>query len=110
MAARSAGVRAIDGPFLGLDDQVGLVRSATRAAELGFDGKWAIHPAQMEPIAQAFRPDAQAIAQARQVIEALRNAQGDGAIRMSGQMVDEPVRLAALRTLERAGIDPGDTA
>jgi citrate lyase subunit beta/citryl-CoA lyase len=110
VAARSAGVRAIDGPFLGLDDQAGLVRSAARAAELGFDGKWAIHPAQMDPIAEAFRPDEEAIAQARQVIESLRDAPGDGAVRVNGQMVDEPIRLAALRTLERAGIDPDPPA
>jgi citrate lyase beta subunit len=110
VAARSAGIHAIDGPFLKLDDEAGLVGSATRAADLGFDGKWAIHPSQVEPIAQAFRPDEQAITHAREVIAALEQAPGNGAVRVAGQMVDEPVRLAALRTLERAGLHPGDPA
>jgi citrate lyase subunit beta/citryl-CoA lyase len=109
-AARAAGVRAIDGPYLSIDDADGLRRSAARAAELGFDGKWAIHPAHVEPIRQAFRPDEPAIEHARQVLAALREAPDRGAIQVGGQMVDEPVRLAALRTLERAGLEPGPGA
>jgi citrate lyase subunit beta/citryl-CoA lyase len=110
VAARAAGIHAIDGPFLKLDDEDGLVGSATRAADLGFDGKWAIHPSQVEPIAHAFRPDEEAITHAREVIAALEQAPADGAIRVGGQMVDEPVRLAAVRTLERAGLRPQDPA
>jgi citrate lyase subunit beta/citryl-CoA lyase len=110
VAARAAGIHAIDGPFLKLDDEDGLVGSATRAADLGFDGKWAIHPSQVEPIAHAFRPDEEAITHAREVIAALKQAPADGAIRVGGQMVDEPVRLAAVRTLERAGLRPQDPA
>jgi citrate lyase subunit beta/citryl-CoA lyase len=109
-AARAAGVRAIDGPYLSIDDADGLRRSAKRAAELGFDGKWAIHPAHVEPIRQAFRPDEPAIEHARQVLAALREAPDRGAIQVGGQMVDEPVRLAALRTLERAGLGPASGA
>ncbi len=110
VAARAAGIHAIDGPFVKLDDEDGLVRSATRAADLGFDGKWAIHPSQVEPIAHAFRPDEEAITHAREVIAALQQAPADGAIRVGGQMVDEPVRLAAVRTLERAGLRRKDPA
>jgi citrate lyase subunit beta/citryl-CoA lyase len=106
LAARSAGLRAIDGPFLAIQDADGLRRSATRAADLGFDGKWAIHPAHIQTIRDAFCPDESAIAHARQVLSALRNAPHNGAIQVNGQMVDEPVRLAAWRTLERAGLDP----
>ncbi len=105
VAARAAGVRAIDGPYLAIEDTEGLTRSATLAAQLGFDGKWAIHPAHIEPIRQAFRPEESEIAHAREVLSALQNAPDSGAVRLGGQMVDEPIRLAALRTLERAGED-----
>jgi citrate lyase beta subunit len=105
MAARAAGVRAIDGPFLGIDDLPGLERGARRAADLGFDGKWAIHPAQVDAIAAAFMPTAQAVAHARAVVTALAEAElaGSGAAQVGGVMIDEPVRVAALRTLARAG-------
>jgi citrate lyase subunit beta/citryl-CoA lyase len=104
LAARSAGVRAIDGPFLAIHDTEGLSRSATRAAELGFDGKWAIHPAHIGPIRDAFAPDEGDVVHAREVLAALERAPDQGAVQVRGAMVDEPVRLAALRTLERAGV------
>jgi citrate lyase subunit beta/citryl-CoA lyase len=110
VAARAAGVRAIDGPFLSIDDADGLRRSASRAAELGFDGKWAIHPAQIEPISDAFRPDERAIQDAKEVLAALRAAPDQGAVQVHGHMVDEPIRRAALRTLQRAGVDPAHDA
>jgi citrate lyase subunit beta/citryl-CoA lyase len=101
VAARAAGVRALDGPFLAIEDEEGLRAAATRAAELGFDGKWAIHPAQIETIRDAFRPSEEEIAHARAVLGALEDSAGT-ATSLNGEMVDEPVRLAALRTLERA--------
>lgn len=107
-AARVAGIRAIDGPFLAIGDEAGLAQASSRAAELGFDGKWAIHPAHVPTIAEAFRPDPQSVERAREVIAALRSAPGQGAIQVNGQMVDEPVRLAAVRTLQRAGIEIED--
>ncbi len=104
-AARAHGLHAIDGPFLGLEDPAGLERSARRAADLGFDAKWAIHPGQIESIHAAFRPAVEEIERAHAVIDALAAAvrDGGGAARLDGQMLDEPVRLAALRTLARAG-------
>ncbi|HWD64841.1 MAG TPA: CoA ester lyase [Solirubrobacteraceae bacterium] len=110
VAARAAGVRAIDGPFLSIDDANGLRRSASRAAELGFDGKWAIHPAHVQSISEAFRPDDRTVQDARAVLAALRDAPHRGAVQVNGQMVDEPVRQAALRTLERAGLDPEENS
>jgi citrate lyase beta subunit len=105
IAARAAKLKAIDGPFLNFSDADGLTRSATRAADLGFDGKWAIHPAQAQPIEAAFTPSDDAVAHARSVIGALEQAEatGAGTISLDGLMIDEPVRLAALRTLARAG-------
>ena len=104
-AARAAGLRAIDGPFLAIDDEGGLRAAAERAAELGFDGKWVIHPSQIETVATAFAPSADEIAHAEAVLAALAQAENGarGAVALDGSMVDEPVRLAALRTLARAG-------
>jgi citrate lyase subunit beta/citryl-CoA lyase len=107
VAARAAGLAAIDGPYLAIDDAPGLAASAARAAELGFDRKWAIHPTQLGGIREAFAPSAAEIAQAQSVLEAIGSAAGAGAgaLSLDGEMVDEPVRLAALRTLARAGIE-----
>lgn len=102
VAARAAGLRAIDGPFLAIGDEPGLRAASDRAAELGFDGKWAIHPSQVRPIREAFAPTEEELARARAVVDALERA-ADGAVSLDGEMVDEPVRLAALRTLSRAG-------
>jgi citrate lyase subunit beta/citryl-CoA lyase len=104
-AARAAGLQAIDGPHLAIDDEEGLRAAATRAAELGFDGKWAIHPAQIEPITAAFTPGPEEVARARAVLAALEEAAagGRGAVSLDGEMLDEPARLAALRTVARAG-------
>ncbi len=106
IAARAARIRAIDGPFLAIENTEGLNASATRAADLGFDAKWAIHPSQLGPIADAFTPSAEDVEHARAVLDALGKAAqaGDGAVALNGEMLDEPVRLAALRTLARAGV------
>jgi citrate lyase subunit beta / citryl-CoA lyase len=103
-AARAVGVRAIDGPHVVIGDEDGLFAAAKRAAELGFDGKWAIHPAQLPAITRAFTPSVAEVEHARSVLEALAAAseRGDGAVALDGEMLDEPVRLAAVRTLERA--------
>jgi citrate lyase subunit beta/citryl-CoA lyase len=106
VAARSAGVLAIDGPFLTLGDPDGLNTWAGRIVGLGFDGKWAIHPGQIDRIHSAFTPSDASVNKARAIIDALAEAErlGLGAVRLDGQMLDEAVRLAALRTLERAGL------
>lgn len=110
VAARAADLRAIDGPFLAIDDENGLRAAAKRAADLGFDGKWTIHPSQVEPVASAFTPRPDEVAHAEAVLAALEAAGDDGAVSLDGEMLDEPVRLAALRTLTRAGRDPGASA
>ncbi len=109
VAARAAGVRAVDGPFLLIDDEAGLRASATRAARLGFDGKWVIHPAQIAAVVDAFTPSPASVAEARKVVKTLSQAKqaGAGAALLGGAMIDEPVRLAALRTLALAG-DPDE--
>ena len=73
---------------------------------MGFDGKWAIHPAQVGALNALFTPTDDEVAHARAVIAALEEAEragGAGAVALDGQMLDEAVRVAALRVLARAG-------
>ncbi len=110
VAARAHGLLAIDGPFLGLRPDDAFETAARRASDAGFDGKWAIHPSQVAPLIACFTPDDAAVTHARAVIEALATAEregGQGAVALDGQMLDEAVRVAALRVLARA--EAGDS-
>ena len=100
LAARLAGLAApVDGVTTTLDD-AGLIRDDARhARDLGFGGKLAIHPRQIEPIRTGLRPEAAEVEWARKVL-----ADGDGATAVDGMMVDEPVRIRARAILVRAGI------
>lgn len=103
-AARTAGLVAVDGPFLGVADDGPFREAATASAGLGFDSKWAIHPRQVPALNEIFQPSASAVARARQVLEALDAAAsiGRGAVQVGGQLVDEAMAVAARRTLARA--------
>jgi len=105
LAARAAGVAAVDAVFTDLTDPEGLAAEARAAAALGFDGKLAIHPAQVAVIHAAFAPDAAALDWARRVIAAL-DAAGTGVARLDGRMLDRPHRLQAERILARADRPP----
>ncbi len=102
VAARAAGIQAIDGPFLQIADLDGLRASAQRARELGFDGKWALHPDQIEPLNEAFSPSADEVEQARAIAEALRDSPSSGAVMLNGEMIDEASRKRAELVLARA--------
>ena len=80
-------------------------RRDARPATLGFDGKWAIHPAQLDALREAFTPTAEEVAGAREVLAALELAAagGAGAVSADGQMLDEALALSARRLLARAG-------
>lgn len=106
VAARTHDLSAIDGPYLGVAVDEGFAAAAERARDMGFDGKWAIHPAQVAALNELFTPSAEDVEQARAVIDALAQAEregGAGAVALDGQMLDEAVRVAALRVLSRAG-------
>ncbi|MCZ4586853.1 CoA ester lyase [Rhodococcus opacus] len=105
VAARAAGIQAIDGPFLGIADDDAFRHSATWTSALGFDGKWVIHPVQVESAASAFTPTDTAVEDARRVIDALAAAEaaGSGAAQLDGQMLDEAVAVAARRVLAQVG-------
>jgi len=102
VAARAAGLAAIDGPYLLVDDEQGLRRSAERARSLGYDGKWALHPAQIAPLEELFTPAAADVERARAVLGALE-ADGTGVASLDGEMVDEASRKRAEAILARAG-------
>ncbi|WP_241384996.1 HpcH/HpaI aldolase/citrate lyase family protein [Rhodococcus sp. CH91] len=104
-AARAAGVQAVDGPFLGIADDDAFRRSAQWVADLGFDGKWVIHPAQITSAASAFTPTGDQVEAARKVLAALEEAEcrGAGAAQLDGRMLDEAVAVAARRILSKIG-------
>jgi citrate lyase subunit beta / citryl-CoA lyase len=106
IAARAHGLQAIDGPHLGVAVDEAFTAAARRARDLGFDGKWAIHPAQVPTLNELFTPSAEEVKRAREVVQALQRAEretGQGAVALGGEMLDEAVRVAALRVLARAG-------
>jgi len=104
VAARAAGLRAVDGPVADHRDEEGL-RAACRAARsLGFDGKWCIHPAQVPVVNEVFSPTEEEVSWAEKVVEAYEEAgaAGSGAVSVDGQMVDAASIRMARRTLDLA--------
>ena len=99
LAARTAGVDAIDSVTVELKDPARVAKDAAASARLGFDGKWAIHPSQVAPIQAAFTPTPAQLARAKTIVEAYRrsDAAGKGALLIDGEMVD----AATLRVEER---------
>ena len=105
MAARAAGIQAIDGPHLGIRDDEPFRAGVAHARALGYDGKWAIHPAQMDALREAFTPTADEVADARETLAALDRAAagGAGAVAAGDRMLDEALAVSARRVLARAG-------
>jgi citrate lyase subunit beta / citryl-CoA lyase len=92
VAGRAAGIQVIDGPYADIRDLDGLATDAGWAAELGFDGKWVLHPDQVAPVERAFSPSPEELEQARAVLaamEAATNDEGRGAALLGGEMIDE---------------------
>lgn len=100
-AAAGAGVAALDGAWLALHDAEGLAADCALARDLGFCGKPALHPAQVDPINRAFTPDAGAVAEAAAIVAALAQAGGGVAVHR-GRMLDAPVIRQAERVLALA--------
>lgn len=91
VAARAAGLQAIDGPFGSYTNLEGLRDSAKMAFSLGYDGKWAVHPAQIDVINEAFTPSEDLVRQAMAFGERYIRAtevEGLGAVALDGQMID----------------------
>jgi citrate lyase subunit beta / citryl-CoA lyase len=104
LAAKAAGIQAIDTVYANVQDEEGLIASTCEAIGLGFEGKGVIHPAQIKPIHQAFCPTAEQIVKAKQIVAALEEAKakGSGVISLGSKMIDAPVVLRAERTLAMA--------
>jgi malyl-CoA/(S)-citramalyl-CoA lyase len=90
VACRAYGLRPIDGPFGDIKDPDGYVLAAKRAAALGCEGKWAIHPTQIELANDVFTPPAREIEKAKRILAALKEAaaQGKGAAALDGRLID----------------------
>jgi citrate lyase subunit beta/citryl-CoA lyase len=104
VAARAAEVLALDTPYFGFRDPEGLQRNARASRKIGFKGKFAIHPAQVDLINAAFSPSDAEVAHARRVVAAFEEAerQGRGSTSLDGQVVDVPVVKRARALLEVA--------
>ncbi|MCA1679899.1 MAG: CoA ester lyase, partial [Actinobacteria bacterium] len=79
--------------------------AAARARELGYDGKWAVHPTQIEPLNEAFSPTEEELSRAEAIVTALEQAKGGagaGVALLDGEMLDEASRKLALAVLARA--------
>jgi citrate lyase subunit beta/citryl-CoA lyase len=115
VAARAAGLQAIDGPYATIGDLEGLARASASIAALGFDGKWVVHPDQIGPVNEAFAPDQASYDRAEQILDAYRRATQSeyrGAVMLGGEMIDEATRKLALLAATRgraAGLRRTDT-
>jgi citrate lyase subunit beta/citryl-CoA lyase len=98
VAARAHGLQPVDGPYADLGDQDGLRRSAEIALALGYDGKWVVHPDQIEPVNDVFSPSAEDVDRARRILAA-----AEGASRVDGDMVDDATKRMAAAVLARSG-------
>ncbi len=104
IAARAAGVMALDGPFVDFRDEAGLARDCATARQLGFTGKWCIHPGQVATVNQLFTPSAEELAYCRRVVAAFDEAvaRGTAATSVDGRMIDVPGYQRAQRILALA--------
>jgi citrate lyase subunit beta/citryl-CoA lyase len=103
-AAKSAGLPCLDGPYATIEDEEGFRDSCERAAMLGCDGKWAIHPSQIEIANEVFAPSREEADKAKRIVEAYEEAmaEGRGAVSVDGEMVDEATNKMARAIVAKA--------
>jgi citrate lyase subunit beta/citryl-CoA lyase len=105
LSCRLAGVTPIDAPYMiDVKDVEGLKTEAQRSRQLGFRGKFCIHPSQVEPVNEIFSPTQEEIARAKKIVEAfeLAKEKGEGAISLEGEFVDPPIYNRAKQLLDFA--------
>jgi malyl-CoA/(S)-citramalyl-CoA lyase len=98
VAARANGLRPLDGPFGDFSDPEGFKAQAYRAAVLGCEGKWAIHPSQVALANEVYSPSEAEVTRAQRILEAMAQAQreGKGAVALDGRLID----IASIRQAE----------
>jgi len=98
VACRAYGLRPIDGPFGDFGDPDGFIAAANRAAVLGYEGKWAIHPSQIALANQVYTPSEAEVRKAQRIVEAMAQAarDGKGAVSLDGRLID----IASIRMAE----------
>lgn len=104
VAARAAGIDAIDTVFSDVNDEEQLVKETQAVKQLGFDGKSVINPRQIKPVHKVFTPTPAEVKKALRIMEAGKQAEarGSGVVALDGKMIDRPVILRAERCLELA--------
>jgi citrate lyase subunit beta/citryl-CoA lyase len=108
-ACRAFGLRAIDGPFGDFSDPEGYKLAARRAAALGYEGKWAIHPSQIPLANEIMSPPEAEVNRARRVLVALEEAAkaGKGAAQLDGKMIDAASERMARNIVRQAELIAG---
>jgi citrate lyase subunit beta/citryl-CoA lyase len=104
IAARNAGLQAIDGPYLVIKDLDGFREMALRSRALGYDGKWALHPGQIDVLNEVFAPTQEEFDKAEAMLEAYTHAtdvQLTGAVMFGTEMIDEASRKMAEQLAQR---------
>jgi citrate lyase subunit beta/citryl-CoA lyase len=106
IAARAAGIAAIDGPYLDFKNPDGYRRECVRSKVLGMAGKWAIHPGQIDIANQVFSPSPEDVARARKLVAIYKEAQekGLGAVSFEGKLVDMAVIRNARNIIQQADL------
>lgn len=104
IAARAAGIDALDGPYLDFKNPDGYRRECIRAKALGMTGKWAIHPGQIDIANEVFSPRAEEVARARKIDDLYREAQasGQGSVAYEGRLIDVAVVRSARNIIQQA--------
>jgi len=107
IAARAAGIAALDTPYFRFKDEDGLKTNIAAARQTGFKGKFAIHPAQINAINAGFSPSAAELEHARRIVAAFEEAerQGRGSTSLDGKVIDVPVVKRARAVLAHAAED-----
>lgn len=104
IAAKAAGIMAIDTVFTDINDEEGFAREVALVKQMGFDGKSVINPNQIAAVHAAYTPRPEEVLRARRVVEAAREAEakGSGVTSLDGKMIDKPIVERAQRVLELA--------
>lgn len=104
MAARSAGIAALDSVYSDIDNHEGFIKEATMIKQMGFDGKSLIHPTQIELIHDVYTPDEKSLQKSIKIMKATEEAlkEGKGVFTVDGKMIDKPIIERAQHVLNLA--------